>query len=131
LSGPIRNGSVTGFSVSAYGSGVVIISGTQNTYTGVTGIVRGILKLGAENALPTGTTLDVDNAPAAEDSTFDLNGFNQTVGALQRSEFASAGKSFLTNTGTSAATLTVNQSGNTTFSGVIRDGSASGIVALT
>ncbi len=104
--------------------GAVILSAASgnNTYTGVTGIARGTLKLGAENTLPTGTVLDVDTTSAAENSTFDLNGFNQTVAGLQRTGAASGGGSFVTNNGAADKTLTVNQDITTTFSGLMTDG---------
>lgn len=134
VSGVIQNGTGNTLTISgaplAVVPGVVIISGTSNTYTGPTQIIRGVLKLGATNALPTGTVLDVDQSSAAEDSTFDLNGFSQTVGALQRSGSGSgAGGSFITNNGLTASTLTVNQTATTTYGGIIKDGNST--LALT
>ncbi|MFM8885666.1 MAG: beta strand repeat-containing protein [Chthoniobacterales bacterium] len=105
---------------------IVSAASGNNTYSGTTQIVQGTLKLGAENTLPTGTTLDVDSSSASVDAIFDLNGFNQTVAGLQRTGAGSgAGGSFVTNSG-SAATLTINQSANTTYSGNI-----AGSLALT
>ena len=105
------------------GTGTVVISGTSNTYTGNTNIVRGILQIGANDALPTGTILNVDSSSAPEDSTFDLNGFDQTVAGLTRTGSGSgAGGSFVTNTGGSAGTLTVNNSANFTYDGTITNG---------
>jgi autotransporter-associated beta strand protein len=134
VSGVIQNGTGNTLTISgaplAVVPGVVIISGTSNTYTGPTQIIRGILKIGATNALPTGTVLDVDQSSAAEDSTFDLNGFNQTVGALQRTGNGSGtGASFVTNNGASPSTLTLNQTATTTYTGIIKDGIST--VALT
>jgi fibronectin-binding autotransporter adhesin len=113
------------------GTGVVIFSAASgsNTYTGTTGIIRGTLRVGATDSLPTGTTLDVDTANAVETATFDLNGFNQTVGALQRTNAGGGtGASIVTNGG-GAATLTINQTATTTYSGVIQNGT--GTVAIT
>ena len=139
LSGPISGGPLI---LSAFGSGasagVLVVSNTSNTYTGGTSIFRGVLRLGASNALPTNTTLDVDaaNSPS-EPSVFDLAGFNQTVGQLTRSA-ASAGGSFITNSSTTPSTLTVNQiTASTNFSGILQDGAGvlnftkSGSIALT
>jgi autotransporter-associated beta strand protein len=123
LTGPISGGSLI---LSAFGSdaaaGVLVVSNTSNSYTGATSIFRGVLRLGATNALPVTTTLDVDaaNSPT-EPSVFDLAGFNQTVGQLTRSA-NSAGGSFITNSGASASTLTVNQSATSSFSGILQDG---------
>ena len=108
------------------GTGTVVFSGTNKTYTGNTSIIRGTLKIANDNALPTSTILDVDSSTAAEDSRFDLNNFNQTVAGLQRSGTASGGGSEVTNSGGSLRTLTVIQSGNTTYSGNI-----TGNLALT
>jgi fibronectin-binding autotransporter adhesin len=121
LSGVIQDGSGNNLAVSGgQGTGKIIISGTSNTYTGATQIVRGTLALGASNALPTGTVLDVDSTTAQEHSRFDLNGFNQTVGRLQRSGAGGgAGGSEVTNSSATAATLTVNQSANSSYNGNI------------
>ena len=131
VSGQIQDGAGNTLAISAGvgGSGTVIISGAGKTYTGSTQIIRGTLKIGATNVLPTGTTLDVDSNIANDDSFFDLNGFSQTVGGLQRSNTGGSGGSFITNSGASASTLTVNQSGVTTYDGIIQDGS--GVVNLT
>ena len=51
-----------------------------NTYTGVTQIDNGTLKIGLSDALPTGTTVRLGTGATA--GTFDLNGFNQTITSL-------------------------------------------------
>lgn len=128
LGGVIQNGVSNTLNVSSFG-GTVVVSGVSNTYTGPTNVIRGILKIGAANALPAGTTLDVDTATATEDSTFDLNGFGQTVLAFQNSGAGSGtGGSFITNSGASAATLSMS-TGTSTYSGVIQDGASA--VAIT
>jgi len=107
------------------GTGEVILSAAagQNTYTGLTTITRGTLKLGADNTLPTTTTLDVDNANAGESAVFDLGGFNQTIAKLQRSNAGGgAGGAIITNSGSTDKTLTINQADTTDFNGVIQDG---------
>lgn len=129
LTGPISGGQLI---LSAFGSGaaagVLVVSNTGNTYTGATSIFRGVLRLGANDALPITTTLDVDAATSPDEpSVFDLAGFNQTVGQLTRTADSAAG-SFITNSGAGASTLTVNQTANSSFSGLIQDGS--GVVNL-
>ncbi len=121
VSGSIQNGLANTLNIGAGfpgGSGTVLLSGT-NTYTGNTNIIRGTLKLGRSNALPTGTVLDVDSSNAAETAIFDLAGFNQTVGGLKRSVPAGGGGSLVKITGNTPSTLTVNQAINTEFSGAI------------
>ena len=98
-------------------SGKVLISSTNNTYSGTTGIIRGTLAIGADNALPTVTALDMHPAGPADYSHFDLNGFSQTIGALFDS-FAT-GPRVVTNSSETASLLTVNQSTATSYSGII------------
>lgn len=128
VGGPIKSGA-GGLGIHLWisgdpGSGKVVISSTNSTYTGITGIVRGTLALGANNALPTVTTLDLHPATSmvVDPSRFDLNGFNQTVAALQ--ETSSSGPRYVTNSSATASVLTVNQSATTTYSGRI-DGNVS------
>lgn len=122
LAGVIGNGSFNNLNIGAGsgGTGTVVVSGTANTYTGLTNITRGTLELGANDALPVGTTLDIDNTSAAETSTVDLAGFNQTVAALQRTNAGGGtGTAFLTNSSPTPSTFTVNQSVSTTYAGRI------------
>lgn len=105
----------------------VLVTGTNNAYTGTTGVARGVLKIGADNALPTTTTLDIRTSGinAAEAAGFDLNGFNQTVAVLSNSGItgtsaATANASaFLTNSGPTVKTFTANQATSGTFNGII------------
>lgn len=60
------------------GSGTLKVNGA-NTFSGTTIISGGTLQTGAPNALPAGGDVSVANAAGA---TLDLNGFSQTIGAL-------------------------------------------------
>ena len=96
------------------GSGMLTISsGAKNTYSGGTTISAGILRTNNNNALGTGGL-------TANGGTLDLATFSPTVTSLS----GSAGLiTTIVNGGNGiASTLTVNQSGNTTFSGQITDG---------
>lgn len=125
ISGAIRNGSGTsdlGIAASATG-GVVVLSGSS-TYTGATGIIRGTVRLGRQDALPTGTLLNIHSSDLTTDmAAFDLAGFNQTVSGLsseQRSDTSSAAfKTTVTNTSGTVATLTVNQTTDRVYYGEI------------
>jgi autotransporter-associated beta strand protein len=122
VSGSISDGVGTALNIGAGtgGSATVRISGSTKTYGGATNIVRGTLQLGASNVLPAGTTLDVDNANAAENSIFDLNGFTPGGAALPRtSAGGGAGAGIVTNTSGTPSTLTLTQAAPTTYSGRI------------
>jgi autotransporter-associated beta strand protein len=125
ISGAIRNGSTTsdlGIAASATG-GVVVLSGSS-TYTGSTSIVRGTVRLGRQDALPTGTLLNVHSSDLTTDmAAFDLAGFNQTISGLsseQRSNTSNAAsKTTVTNSSGTVATLTVNQASDRVYYGEI------------
>ncbi|MEO8616837.1 MAG: autotransporter-associated beta strand repeat-containing protein [Luteolibacter sp.] len=97
--------------------GKYLLSNATNDYAGNT-VVNGrpvfgnaILQLGATNALPTSTTLTLN------DATLSLSGFNQTLSGL-----VGAGNSTVVNGNTTAMTLTVNNSVANTFDGVLGGG---------
>lgn len=107
------------------GTGGLIISGTGNAWEGETELVRGTIYLGAHNALPTSTILDIHfSTNNTEYGGLDMNGFNQTVGSL-RNEGNSGVFADLTNSNRTLSTMTVNESGTITYGGLI-----SGNVAL-
>jgi autotransporter-associated beta strand protein len=123
ISGAIVNGTLNTFIVSAENAasatpGKVIVSGTSNTYSGQTQIFRGILAIGANNALPTGTVLNVHSASGISDTAqFDLNGYNQQVAGLLRGN--NSGPAIVTNTGGTTKTLTINNTDVYTFDSAI------------
>ncbi len=118
LSGDIQNGAFANLHICST-AGKIELGGSTKSYTGATRIIRGTLKLRAGNLLPAGTTLDVDYSGTDEDAVFDLAGFSQTVGALKRSGSGSGtGASTVTSSAAGGA-LTVNQSVDTAFDGVI------------
>lgn len=132
VTGTIANGTGNSFNISGQsGTGVVVLNPTtSNTYTGTTSIIRGILRLGKTDALPTGTTLDVDSIDSVADAAnFDMAGFSQTVAALQDTAATSISGKITNSVAATTSTLTVNQASNTTFDGVIENGSGS--VVLT
>lgn len=132
VTGGIVNGVGTALGISGQGgTGVVILNpSASNTYTGATNIVRGILRLGKTDALPTGTTLDVDSASSVTDAaTFDMAGFSQTVAALQDTATSNINGKITNSTASTTSTLTVNQASNTVYDGIIENGG--GTVVLT
>ncbi len=97
------------------GTGTLTLSG-NNLYTGATTINEGTLKLGASERIANTSDLTVNG-------TFDLAGFSETVAAL-------SGTGTITSSASGNLTLTAGDATNTTFSGVIENGSATS-VALT
>jgi autotransporter-associated beta strand protein len=95
----------------------LIISGSGNTYGGATSVAAGTLRLGANNALPTGTTLSLGSATTNSSGLFELNGFNQQVAGLSTAGNGAANR--IVNGSATAATLTVNSASNSTFGGIL------------
>ncbi|WP_425619374.1 beta strand repeat-containing protein [Anatilimnocola sp. NA78] len=112
---PITNGSATTASLTKAGLGTLNL-GAASSYNGTTTVSTGILRINVADALPTATALTLGNVANLNTATFDLNGFNQTLGGL-----SSVGTMPITVTNTGAmATLTVNNAaGNTTYAGAI------------
>ena len=103
----IANGGNAGVSVNG---GQLTLAGA-NTYRGGTNVNGGLLQLANADALGTG-------ALAANGGTLDLAGYSITVPSF------SGAAGTVTNNGGSLATLTVNQSGDSTFSGTIAGNTA-------
>ncbi|MEX2215783.1 MAG: autotransporter-associated beta strand repeat-containing protein [Phycisphaeraceae bacterium] len=114
-------------------------NGTWNINTaghtwGATVVAVGTLNLGIDDALPTGTFLAIGQNDATS-ATFNLNGFDQTVGGLG-STLGTGGTKQITNASLTPATLTVNNSANNTYGGQINGNLAltknnTGILTLT
>jgi autotransporter-associated beta strand protein len=105
VGGPISstgNGALT-----KTGAGTLILSGA-NTYGGPTSINEGVLRIGASERLPDSTRVSV-----AGSTTFDGNGFSETVGSLE-------GSGSVTNFN---ALIAGGDDSSTTFSGTLSGGS--------
>ncbi len=146
------SGNVTFLSSVAQNALSTVYLGAQSTYTGSTllnttastdgtttaGENQIIVKLGIQNALPTTTVLTIDGGNGGGTGRFaelNLNGFNQQLAGLTNIVRSGAKAALriqrVVNSDISAAaTLTINNSGNYTFSGNL-GGSASGSVAAS
>jgi autotransporter-associated beta strand protein len=101
--------------------------GAASSYIGSTvisnndGIANMTVKLGVNDALPTGTTvaLGIANAAAATGVTLDLNGKSQQLAGLSKSTTAAPGKYRIVNSSATAATLTLNLATATAFDGAL------------
>jgi fibronectin-binding autotransporter adhesin len=114
--GPFASG-WDGKSLTKAGAGRLTLS-ALNSYTGGTMVSGGTLALSGTGTLGAATGALVVNSGG----TLDLGGTSQTVGSL-----AGTGGSITNGLG-AAASLTVNQSGNTSYAGAIGDGA--GAVSL-
>ena len=100
------------------GAGTVTLSG-GNDYAGDTTVSQGVLQLGAETTIPSGTGA----GNVTVNGTIDLNGYDLTVNGL-------SGSGFLTNSAGGRVTLTIGAGDeSSTFGGVIEDGR--GVTSLT
>ena len=102
------------------GTGGLILSGTGNAWDGQTEIVRGTVFLGAHDALPTSTALDIHftSSNNSEYAGLNMNGFNQTIGSLLN-EGNTGNNAELTNSSRTLSTLTINETGAATYNGII------------
>ena len=123
-------GNTTGAFTKA-GTGTVILSATNNTYTGQTNVNAGTLQAGAVNAFSPTSIVNVNVG-----ATLALNGFNNTIGGL-------IGAGTVINGGAGDASLTVgNETNNTVNSfgagfvlplqpyGILADGAGGGKLNL-
>lgn len=112
VSQPVGGSAGLRFSIAGSGTGGAgtITLNAKNTYAGPTSFNNapaGTVKLGLSDALPTGT--DVTMAfSGTNGGSFDLNGFNQTIGSLTTG--AGTGNGVIMNGAASTSTLTINGS---------------------
>jgi fibronectin-binding autotransporter adhesin len=104
--------------------GQVTLANTGNNYSGGTYITAGTLNLGADNTLPSGKPLTI--AASSGTDWFNMQGHNQTIGTLTSSTSATYGTGTpgtpnlqLSTSGSPANTLTIIQTANTAFNGII------------
>ena len=105
-----------------------VVLGAANTYTGNTTITTGninnttTIKAGVANALPSTTVLTLNGGTGAGSGrtvAYDVNGKNQTLAGLVNTTGLSLRNQRILNAPGTAATLTVNDNSNRTFSGNI------------
>lgn len=118
----VVNGPITGANsdLTKIGRDMVVIGGTEKTYRN-TIVEQGILRIGADNALPNGGILTT-----RFDAAFDLNGYNQTVGNLGTKDGdpnpGGVGVGYsgrVTNTAYETRSLTTGNADNYTYAGQI------------
>ena len=106
-----------------------------NTYTAATNLQpfsntstgTPTLKNGVDNAVSTTTALAINTVSGATAvMTYDLSGFNQTIGSLASGPGVTTTNGIVTNSGAAKALTISNATGSTTYAGLI-----SGAIALT
>ncbi|MCX6879755.1 MAG: autotransporter-associated beta strand repeat-containing protein [Verrucomicrobia bacterium] len=90
-------------------AGTVILSGTSS-YGGPTALSGGMLQLALADALPTATAVTLSNTAG---TVLDLSGYAQTIGSLAGGGSIGGGVTL------NGGTLTVGDTGDTTYSGII------------
>jgi autotransporter-associated beta strand protein len=101
------------------GTGLFILSNTNNSFSGGLTITSGTIQLGASGVIPDGT----NKGDIAVNGTLDLNGHSEGINGL-------SGAGTITSGVSGAVTLTVGNNNDTsTFSGIIQNGS--GTMAFT
>jgi autotransporter-associated beta strand protein len=121
------NGLVTGSGRLGLGNSLLILGHSHNDFTGPVmwdPSRSATLRLAAADALPPGIAIDIPLS-----SSFDLNGYSQTIRSLQGAGRVSLGFA-------SGGTLTITGPATTTFSGIIDDGEGTvhqsgGVMTLT
>jgi autotransporter-associated beta strand protein len=98
------------------GAGTLGLDGSDHSYTGGTNIAQGTLRLGAADRIPNGSAITV-----ASGATFDVNGFDETIGSLSGTGSLELDGGNLTTGGDDSST---------TFSGTIT-GSNGGVLRKT
>lgn len=115
----LTNGVPSVSSLTSSGTGTLILSNANNTYSGGTTISAGVLQLGVDNAIP-GNTIAGD---VTDNASLDLNAHNATINGLN-------GSGFVDTVAGGTPTLTIGANGDSgTFSGTIQN--SSGTLSLT
>jgi fibronectin-binding autotransporter adhesin len=110
------------------GSGTLTLSGNNGFIGGVT-INAGALQLGNAGALNSTTANTLTFGPSAPAGTkLQLNGNSVTVVGLKSN--ATPGSPIVENASSTAATLSVNNVGSSSFAGVLQDGTGGGPLTL-
>ena len=122
------NGALTGSgTINKSGAGTLTLAGAGNTYTGALNIEQGAVTFGSTNSAGFSASTAALTFGASNTPTLSLAGKNLTRGNISSTNTGA----ILENASASAATLTSSAAGNTTFAGIIRDGSGAGALSFT
>lgn len=118
----IISGQITGAAaVNQIDGATVTFSQTTNNFLGSTQVYGGgVFKNGASDVLTDTSTVVLGEAANNTNGTYDLNGYNETIAGLSS---AGTGSKTVTNSAANGtATLTLNNTGSSSYDGIIRDG---------
>jgi autotransporter-associated beta strand protein len=128
LSALTLNNTVSGnFALTKVGAGMLTLGGS-NSFTGGVTIGGGNLQLGNSGAL-NASSPNALSFSSGSTGILSLNGNSVTVSGLSTS--ATVGSPFVQNQSATPATLTVNNSGDNTYAGVLQDSTGGGALSLT
>jgi fibronectin-binding autotransporter adhesin len=106
-----------GTSLTKLGTGLLILSPTNDTYGGGTFVKNGTLRIGSLTSLPAGSSVTLGDDATNSSGVLDLNGQQVTIGSLTT---AGTGTGNIVGSGSGSATLTFS-GGASTFSGKIQN----------
>ena len=117
-----NTGAGTGAVIVDAPTGVISFTNGTSSFSSLT-VNSGNVRLTNNNQIPSAATLTVQNT-----GSFDMNGFTQTIGALN----GTVGTGIVSNSGAVSSTLTINRTANntSTFSGFIGNGAGLAINKL-
>ncbi|HWA10366.1 MAG TPA: autotransporter-associated beta strand repeat-containing protein [Opitutaceae bacterium] len=121
------NGSISGSTLYIYGYSSVgaNVSNAVGDET-INLFDHGTVKLGADNALSSGTELYFNGENGGVGGILNLNGHSTEVGEINSGTTANPSPGFIENDGSGNQTLTISGDGDSIFDGVIRDNNGSG-----
>jgi autotransporter-associated beta strand protein len=124
FSGQVKNTGTGKLALTKIGTGLLQLANSFNSYGGDTSIQGGVLQLGANNAVPGGSTT-TGNLSISGGATFDLNGFVETInGFVAGSTGTIDNTAFFTTSGLTVGNTFTNPSSS--FNGVLQ---SSGLLA--
>jgi|GEM_PF-3483512 len=96
-------------------AGIAIVNSTGNVWAATGTVSSGILKIGANNALPMAAPLTIGQASDNAASLFDLNGFNQELQNIIYQPGSGNSARAITNSTATLSTLTINNPSPVTY----------------
>lgn len=74
---------IDGAGISKKGAGTVVLASSLNNFNGAIDILSGTIRSGANDSIPNACSIRLAGTSSGDSPTLDLNGFNDTVGAIE------------------------------------------------